>query len=243
MSDQPKSIKIQTFRAKASEHVLLAGRYQYIYFELLEPHRISFKAGQYMSLTIPGMEGKRSYSIASSPVKDHGIEILVDTSPQGDGSLYLASLAPGDEINFMAPVGQFVMAEDVDEEKLVFVATGSGISPIRSMILDLLETKRDKRKMKLHWGMRHVKHLFWEEDFRELAENFPNFSFDIVLSQPPESWPLCRGRVTDCLREHTKNFEKKGFYLCGRKDMIDDVTSWLKKNDVPDEKIHKEKFY
>lgn len=233
----------QLFRAKVSEHELLAGKYQYIYFELLEPHRISFRAGQYLLMDIPGGAEKKSYSIASLPDKDHGVEVLVDVSPGGDGSMYLASLAPGDTVEFMAPVGQFGMATNPVEEELVFVATGSGISPIRSMILDLLETRGDKRPIKLQWGMRYVDDLFWEEDFRELAEMYDNFSFDIVISKPPESWPLCRGRVTDCLRAHRFSWHKTGFYLCGNKQMIEEVTSFVTAQGVSSTQIHREKFY
>src|SRR3989344_153742 len=247
MSETPTP-PLQTFRAKVSEHVLLAGKYQYIHFELLDPHRIQFRAGQYLLLTVPGGAEKKSYSISSPPALDHAVEILVDISPHGDGSLYLASLAPGDEVEFRAPVGQFTITplsknQPPVENELVFVATGSGISPIRSQILDLLETKNDSRPIRLHWGIRFIYDLFWEEDFRELAENYPNFTFDIILSHPPDSWPLCRGHVTDCLKKHYQKFAATGFYLCCNKQMIEAVTSLLKFQAVPPERIHFEKFF
>lgn len=236
-------VRPQLFKARVAEHVLLAGKYQYIYFELVEPHRIQFQAGQYLLMTVPGGEEKKSYSISSSPEKDHGVEVLVDVSPQGDGSMYLQSLAPGDEVEFLAPSGQFVMSENVNEKELVFVATGSGISTLRSMILDLLEAKRDRRKITLHWGLRYVHDLFWEDDFEELRESFSQFHYDIVLSRPPESWPLCRGRVTDCLRTHETNYLESGFYLCGNQQMISEVTTFLTSKGVSKERVHFEKFY
>lgn len=235
------------FTAQVAEHTLLAGKYQYVYFELIQPHRLHFDAGQYLLMSIPGGDEKKSYSIASMPDKDHGVEVLVDISPQGDGALYLGSLAPGDTVEFMAPVGQFVIDESNDakekEKELVFIATGSGISPVRSMLLDLLETKKDTRPMSLHWGLRYADELFWEEDLRRLDEYYDNFTFDIVLSRPPETWPLCRGRVTDCLRTHGQTWNEKGFYLCGSKAMIEDVKKLLVAKGVDEARIHNEKFY
>jgi NAD(P)H-flavin reductase len=240
-------IPLQKFKAKVSEHELLAGKYQYIYLELLDPHKIEFSAGQYVLMTIPGIEKKYSYSISSSPAKDHGIELLVDISPGGDGSLFLASLAPGDEVEFMAPVGHFFIENSPEiaemEKNLTFIATGSGISAVRSMILDLLEDKNDPRPIKLHWGLRYIDELFWEEDFRLLAESFNNFKFDLVLSRPPEKWPLCSGRVTDCLTKHSTDFSGTGFYLCGNQEMIKQVTEILLIKSVNKANIHSEKFY
>lgn len=241
-------MEITTFKAKVREHELLAKRFQYVDFELVEPSRIEFKAGQYLMLKIPGMDQRRSYSIASAPEQNHSVEILVDVSPKGDGSLFLASLKPGDEIEFMAPAGQFVQAErdselGREEKKLMFVATASGISPIRSMILDLLQTKTDRREIYLHWGLRHVEDIFWQEDFRQLTEFFPNFHFDMVLSQPPVSWPFCSGHVTHCVKAHHKDFSQYGIYLCGNEKMIAEMEELLFQAGVKKEHIYREQFF
>lgn len=236
------------FKVKVRDHQLLVDKFQYVDFELISPPRIEFQAGQYLMMKIPGMDQRRSYSIASSPAQDHSVEILVDVSPKGDGSLFLASLSPGDEVEFMAPAGQFVLVDPESEmgrqeEKLMFVATASGISPIRSMILDLLQTKHDKRQIYLHWGFRFAEDLFWEEDFREMSEYFPNFHFEIVLSRPPAHWPFCQGYVTHCVEAHHKDFSRLGVYLCGNGKMITDMVDFLGKKGVTKEHIHMEKFF
>lgn len=239
---------LKTFRAKVRTHELLASKFQYVDFELIKPRRIEFKAGQYSILKIPQMDERRNYSIASLPEENHSVEILVDVSPGGDGSLYLASLSPGNEIEFMGPAGQFVV-DDADgeigreEKKLIFAATGSGISAVRSQILDLLRTRKDPRQIYLHWGLRYVEDLFWEEDFRQLAEFFDNFHFDIVLSRPPRKWPLCGGYVTHCVSEHHKDFSQVGAYLCGNSQMIEDMTNLLSEKGVGKKHIHTEKFF
>jgi phenol hydroxylase P5 protein len=234
---------VQTFHARTSEHTLLKGKYQWVTFELLEPRHIDFQAGQFIMLNIPGMQGKRSYSIASSPIVKHQLDILVDVGPQGDGSLYLQSLNPGEEVTFMGPAGQFTLADDPAEQKLVMIATGSGISAIRSMILDLLQARNDQRQIHLHWGMRHADDIFWEEDFHLLEEEFPNFHFDLVLSKAPGNWPLCSGHVTDCLKNHYDDYQNTGFYMCGNQKMIQDVSGFLAQNGVDDSHIHHEQFY
>jgi NAD(P)H-flavin reductase len=199
-------------------------------------------------LKVPGAEQRKSYSIASLPAQNHSVEVLVDVSPGGDGSLYLASLAPGDEVEFMAPGGNFFIP-DVEsktgllEKKLLFVATGSGISAIRSQILDLLQTKKDQREMHLHWGLRYVEDIFWEEDFRELTEFYRNFHFDLVLSQPPAKWPFCSGYVSHCVAEHHSDFAELGVYLCGNGKMIADMQKLLVEKGVGKEHIHMEKFF
>lgn len=234
---------ITTYQAIVREHELLTNRFQYVDFELAIPSRIQFKAGQFLMMKIPGVEQRRCYSIASAPEQDHSVEILVDIAPQGDGSLFIASLSPGDEVEFMAPAGNFGIADPASEigkqeEKLIFVATGSGVAPMRSMALDLLQTKKDKREIFLHWGLRFSEDVFWEEDFREMSEFFPNFHFDLALSKPSVDWPFCSGHVNYCVEGHHKDFSKAGVYLCGNEKMIAEMQEFLAKKGLAKEQIH-----
>lgn len=234
---------LATYQARVSEHSLIKGKFQYITFELVEPDTLDFQAGQFVMMNVPGMAPKRSYSIASNPVENHKVEILVDVSPQGDGSLYLQSLNPGETVTFMAPGGQFILSPDPTEQKLVMIATGSGISAVRSMILNLLQTNNDPRPITLHWGMRHVQDIFWEEDFRLLETQFPHFHFDLVLSQAPDGWPLHTGHVTDCLSTHYQDYSQTGYYLCGNQKMIEGVKALLTPKGVLPQNIHHERFF
>ncbi|AKM78840.1 TPA: hypothetical protein DEQ95_04485 [Candidatus Beckwithbacteria bacterium] len=231
--------KPQQFTGKVAEHILINNKFQYLHIELTHPFRLEFEAGQYVSFAIGGGE-RRSYSIASEPQIDSSIEVCVDVTPEGKGSSFLKSLKPGDEVSFLAPLGKFKVE---DESKLLFVATGSGITPVRSMILDLLEYKKDPRQIQLHWGLRHVDDMFWVEHFRKFHEYYDNFTFHLTLSQPPEHWPLCAGYVTDCVRDELTLDSSWGVYLCGNKFMIDDATKLVTKMGVPPEQIHTEKFF
>jgi NAD(P)H-flavin reductase len=236
-------MSVQTYTARTSEHTLIKGRFQYVTFELTEPNTLDFKAGQFIMMNVPGMAAKRSYSIASNPAENHKVEVLVDVGPQGDGSMYLQSLNPGEEVSFIAPAGQFLIADDATEEKLILIATGSGISAIRSMALNLLQTKNDQRPITLHWGMRYVQDIFWETEFRLLEKQYANFHFDLVISKAPEGWPLCIGHVTDCLKSHHQDVSRTGFYICGNQGMIKEVSAQLMSRGVKEANIHHERFF
>lgn len=239
----------QWFKARVADKQMLASKFLWTHLELVQPGRIEFMAGQYILMRVPfdSAQGKpgfemRHYSIASSPNVDHAIELLVDVGPQGSGSKYLQELKPGDGVEFMAPGGRFIITESTERE-LWFVATGSGISPIRSMIEDLLVDKKDKRPMWLHWGLRYPEDVFWFSEFAEWAEDYDNFTFDPVLSRPNEAWKFCSGHTSECVAKHHGNFSGVGAYLCGNKAMIEEVTQKLLEKGVPLERIHREEFY
>lgn len=234
----------QHFRAKLADKVILNPKFVHYFFELVEPNRMEFDAGQYVSIELPNADGqRRPYSIVSSPEKDHGFELLVDIAPNGLGVKYLNNLKFGEEMKVLAPMGMFVIdPEVVNRNPLAFIATGAGIAPFRSMILDELQIKKNTQPITLYWGMRHVEELFWENDFAEISQSFPNFRIHPVISQPLPEWPLCRGRVTDCLSVH-ELLPNADYYLCGNDTMIANVMSLLQTKNVPKEKMHRERFY
>lgn len=234
---------IAKFTAQLSEKVTFDENFLFLQFELLDPHRIEFQAGQYILLEIPTTPQKRQYSITSAPRLDHAIQLLVEMVPGGQASSYLFNLEVGDKIAFFAPAGEFVIKEEVQSsmDPLVFVATGSGLAPVRSMILDQLRARETKRQIKLHWGMREAKDLFWLDYFEELRKNYPNFSYDITLSRPPEGWTLCQGRVTNCLSVH-ELLPNAHYYICGNPKMIEDVMAVLTQRGVAADHQHHEKF-
>ncbi len=236
------------FTAKLEEKTVFNAKYVQYDFELLSPNEMPFSPGQYVSIKVSETGVRRSYSICSSPAIKHGFQLLVDVEPQGVGVKYLESLRFGDEILLLGPLGQFVLAPDPGadqpkrEDAIVLVATGSGITPFRSMVLDLLQEQRDTREIIVHWGMRHAEQMFWQDEFAELMQNFPNFKFHPVISQPIEGWSLCSGRVTDCLSVHEQP-KNAGYYLCGNTKMVTEVMTLLAAQGVPPERIHHEKFY
>lgn len=227
----------QPFRAKVAEHYALNQKYHFLHLELIEPHLLEFQAGQYISLDIGGGE-RRAYSIASKPLNNHEVDICVDIMPGGKGTTFIKNLQPGDEIKFIGPLGRLAMG---NESKLLFVATGCGIAPIKSMVFELLEDKKDQREIWLFWGLRFVEDMFWEEDWRQINKSYPNFHYRLILSKPPEHWPLAAGHVNEEIEALSLD-ESWGVYLCGNKEMVEEVKELVVKKGVPENQIHFEKF-
>ncbi len=233
----------QPYQAKLEEKIELNQKFTQFKFELISPPRMEFDAGQYVSIKVSERGERRSYSICSAPNIDHGFDLLVDMEPGGLGCQFLGSLNFGSTVELLGPMGIFTIDEDLGEQEIVFVASGSGITPFRSMILDLLQEKGDKRPISLYWGLRYAQDLFWQDEFADLTEVFDNFSFIPTLTKAPDEWPLSRGRVTEILAAKELNTANTGYYLCGNEPMINDMKQLLLDRGVNSAHIHYEKFY
>jgi NAD(P)H-flavin reductase len=232
----------QAYTAKLSDKQVLNDKFTVFHFELVEPNKMEFLSGQYVSFAVSDSGERRSYSISSTPDIQHGFEVTIDVTPNGIGVQFFNDLEFGSEVKFLGPMGQFILQEEPKEEALVFVATGSGVAPMRSMIVDLLRNKNDQRDITLYWGLRYEEQMIWQDEMQDYAQMFKNFHFHPVLSKAKQEWPLCRGRVTDCLDIHDLP-ENAGYYLCGNTAMIEDVKKILTKRGVVEGSIHHEKFY
>lgn len=238
-------VKPEKYLARVSDKFFVTDNHRFLYikFELISPNRISFVAGQYVSLKINEEGERRSYSIGSTPDDNHGFHLLVEMVSEGKGSDFLKQIQLGQEIDVMAPLGKFSIS-DVSTNKLLFVATGSGIVPLYAMINDLLINKHESRQMRLHWGMKSEVDLFWMDNFGRLAEDHPNFVFDIVLSRPSDEWDLCSGHVQDCLVRDFPNGELADWdgYVCGKQELVLDVCSKLEELGMLKSNIYHEKY-
>jgi len=242
MSDIKKAVR---FKARLEEKQEYNSRFTKYSFELVEPHSLEFQAGQYISIKVSEKGEMRAYSICSSPDIKHGFELLIDYSPNGVGVNYFKQLQLGETssmITGLGPVGRFVIDEEQDEQEIVLVAAGSGVAPMMSILLDLLQVKQDQRSITLYWGMRTADLLFWLEEFNLLGDTFANFHFYPILSKPTPEWSLSRGRVCDLLLAHEFP-PQTGFYLCGGRQMIVDTKQILIDKGVTPQYIHHEHFY
>jgi len=195
---------------------------------LVEPKEIVFKAGQFISFeTMSAGVARpvvRPYSIASSPHDTAMISIVLNRVPGGVGSGFLFSLSPGDRLTFKGPVGSFYVRDPARD--LLFVATGTGIAPIRSMVLGLLEQGHNG-SIQLYWGLRSQRDLYYQEELERLARRHPNFSSTVTLSRPEGAWPGPTGRVTTLVAERVQSVKNLAVYLCGNNAMIREVTGLI----------------
>jgi len=196
---------------------------------LREPKDIRFKAGQFISfnLTPPGGERLviRPYSIASSPDESNRITLVFNRVPGGHGSTYLFNLKEGDSVSFEGPQGSFYLRERA--RNVLFVATGTGIAPIRSMLSDLMNNGYSGAAS-LYWGLRNQRDVYYQQEFDALAVRYPNLSFTIALSRPDEGGLAYAGRVTGLVKERVTSVKNLDVFLCGNHAMIRDVTQIIR---------------
>ena len=157
----------------------------------------------------------------------------------GPGSSYLFGLREGERASFKGPAGAFYL-RDEGVRDLLFVATGTGIAPLRSMILAQLE-RGESRSVTLFWGLRSQRDLYWQEELTALAADHPNFSFVTTLSRPDPGWEGASGRVTALIDAQVSSVGNLAVYLCGGSGMIKDVTARLNAKGLCP--IYREKYY
>jgi NAD(P)H-flavin reductase len=234
---------VHRFAAKVVGMRQLTNDVRQIDFEMIEPSEIRFKAGQFISFEVPdvrtGRTVTRPYSIASPPSSSRLISLLLNLVPQGPGSTYLFGLQEGDEIKFSGPAGNFYLRDDPGRH-LLFVATGTGIAPLRSMLLANAERAEPSRTTLL-WGLRSQKDLYYEEELARLNRDLPGSSHVITLSRPEPGWTGPAGRVTTLVRQQIQDVKGLAVYLCGNSAMISDVTGIIQAKGLCP--IFREKYY
>lgn len=232
--------KPQKFTSRLASITKVSSKVYLERFELVEPKEITFLPGQTVMLYIaPGVN--RSMSIASPPSEKTSITLAHDVAPMGPYSKWALSAKPGDSIDFMGPLGAFVLDKESHRKK-VFVATGTGVAPFYGMILDYFATG-GMDDITLYWGLRHEEDIFWQKEFEQLSQTHPNFRLTLTLSQPDDNWQGKRGHVGDHLFTDEQNLSGSDFYLCGNKNMITDMRTRLTAAGVPPTQIKFELFY
>ena len=211
------------------------------------PEEISFKAGQFMQFEVPEYELTdesvyRAYSISSCPSDKGKVELEIRYVPNGICTTYVHKyLKEGDKININGPYGDFYLRDT--ERDIIFIAGGSGMAPIKSILLDMAE-KGIHRKATYFFGARSKRDLFLLEEMRELEQKLPNFKFVPALSHPlPEDdWDGETGLITDVIDRNMPTGENTEAYLCGSPGMIAACVEVLNKKGVPEELIYYDKF-
>lgn len=180
--------------------------------------------GQYVDVI--GSGGiRRSYSVASQPVKDGKIDLHIRAVDGGAMSSYwFGSAKVGDLLRLEGPKGTFFL-RDVSGLDLVFLATGTGIAPVKAM-LECLATRVEPglpKSITVLWGGRTEPDIYWSP---KIDESFP-FDFVPVLSRADDKWNGARGHVQRLLLERMTDFNSAVVYACGSQAMIDSASSEL----------------
>ena len=213
---------------------------------LLELDRdISFNAGQYMSLKVPGHPGiTRTYSMANPPSQTRVLEFQIRRTPGGlatDGWIF-ANLAVGDTMELSGPYGRFVLKTTRDNPA-VLVAGGTGLAPIASMIRHALEDGVDEvGHLTLYQGARTREWMYDVDRFLALAEAHPDrFTYRPCLSEE-EAEGFATGMVTDVLSADHPTLTGHVGYLCGPPAMVEAALKTLMLKRLFPRDIYKEEF-
>jgi ferredoxin-NADP reductase len=222
----------------------LAPEVHHFDFEVPGRTELAFTPGQFISVqeNVEGKEITRAYSIAS-PRAGNQFALCLNRVPDGLVSSFLFTLEPGEEVEMHEPLGYFTLRHP--GRRAVFVATGTGIAPFRSMLLDHLP--RTQPRINLLFGARHEHGLLYRDELEQLATQYPTFHLLPTLTQPPPGWRGRTGRVQTHLDEALAlrdplELPTIDVYVCGLKEMVDDVRSELKKRGFDRKQIIYEKY-
>lgn len=233
---QNSLLRVQETKPVLSENLYVRKLYRLIEIRTLTPEAyvmrfdrngMAFKAGQHITLGIPGDNQVREYSVYSTE-QDDAFEVLIKEVPEGSVSRQLRRLIPGELLDVDGPFGYFTIPAGNLARRHLFIGTGTGIAPFRS----ITGSYPQLNYMLLH-GVRlaseaYEKHLYPAERFRLCTSRDDSGDFS--------------GRVTDYLRQHFPDQDTM-VYLCGNCDMIYDVYDLLTSGGFPSANIKTEVYF
>ena len=197
----------------------------------------------------------RAYSMANHPAEGNIVMLNVRIAhpppqqwdaPPGIASSYIFNLKPGDKVTISGPYGEFFI-KDTDRE-MVYIGGGAGMAPMRSHLFHLFHTLKTGRKVSYWYGARSKREMFYDEHFKAIEDKFPNFKYNVALSDPMESdnWTGYTGFIhqvvlDNYLGKHEDPTEIE-YYMCGPPMMNKAVTGMLYDLGVDDEMIDFDDF-
>jgi len=202
----------------------------------------------------------RAYSMANYPAEKNLIKLNIRIAtppwdnikkqymnvPPGICSSYIFSLKKEDKVLISGPYGEFHIKNSHSE--MVYIGGGAGMAPLRSHIFHLFNTLKTKRKVSYWYGARSLREVFYEDEFRVIEKEFPNFRFYLALSEPlPEDrWTGLTGFIHQVLLdnylEKLEEPEDIEYYFCGPPVMNNAVVKMLDDLGVPQENISFDDF-
>jgi len=199
-----------------------------IAFEPVDAAMFDFHAGQYVSIMLPADEAAglkrdlRPYSMWNHPDEFEYVVTIAKMVDGGRCTGWLRTLNAGDPLRLIGPLGSFWLRRPLHPH-VYFVATGTGVVPMRAMLKDMISTGEiHDRDTTLLFGVRSQDDLFATAEFERWASEFPRFTFVPTLSRPKPGWEGATGRVTAHLAEWDLPVDDMQIYFCGNGAMIKD---------------------
>ncbi|WP_184441363.1 ferredoxin--NADP reductase [Xanthomonas cannabis] len=214
---------------------------------------LDFQPGQFIQIHFDNVDGtatKRSYSLAT--IHDHAlgpgeaVDIAVSFVPGGSATALFEGLQIGDQLQASGPYGRFCLQPGDHNQRYVLIATGTGVTPYRSMLPLLAEAMATRGvQVVLLQGARTPAELLYGDDFRAFAEAHPQFRYVPCFSRELPAQPhadVRHGYVQQHLAEVAPDAQTDIAYLCGNPDMVDSCAEALKTAGLPNAQIRREKY-
>ena len=212
-----KAIAPRTMPARVA-HVDIRGNMALLRLALPKSPPFKFDAGQYADILYKGTV--RSYSLANAPSDNGVMEFHVRLREGGvfSPALFSGSLKVGDVLRVRAPLGAFTLHNN-SHKPLIFIATGTGFAPIKSLLHHLRDTD-PSRSVHIYHGAQTADGLYDEAALRELLYLLPNARYTPVLSRADDAWQGARGYITEHVLHDYADLSGYEVYACGSIDMI-----------------------
>jgi ferredoxin-NADP reductase len=213
----------QAFAAHMVRSVSLSAQTKHLEFEVSGKTRFGFVAGQWLSFRANKPDGEeitRAYSIASSPGDDNRFALCLNRVQDGFMSNFLCDMKEGEELSCQGPFGDFILRPPLRDT--IFIATGTGIAPFRSMLHWLLAdpTRHQNKRFWLVFGNRTTDDIYYHDEFLRLAEQHSNLHYLPTLSRSSPDWQGIRGYVQQHVPEIAEGRSDMHAYICGLDKMI-----------------------
>lgn len=221
----------QTFAARLARSIGLSELTKHLEFEMTGIPRFGFVAGQWLSFKTNKPDGEeitRAYSIASPPSDDNRFALCLNRVQDGFMSNFLCDMKEGDEIGCQGPFGDFILRPPLRDT--IFIATGTGIAPFRSMLRWLLSSNPDSapdgrarhqgKQLYLIFGNRTEKDIYYHDEFLRLAKKHANFHYLPTLSRGGPDWQGLRGYVQEHVSAIVQGRTDMHAYICGLDKMV-----------------------
>lgn len=215
--------QFKTFEARVLRSVPLSEFTKHLELGVERIGHFGFVPGQWLSVkatTPEGEEMTRPYSIASPPSDNGHVAFCLNRVNDGFMSNHLCNLAEGATVAFQGPFGNFTLHPQVRDT--LFIATGTGIAPFRSMLQWLLaeQERHQGHQFWLLFGARSEQDIYYREEFERLASEHSNFHFLPTLSRGGPEWKGLRGYVQEHASGIVGNRTDMHAYICGLAKMV-----------------------
>ena len=203
-------------------------------FKFERPHKVDYKAGQFILVKIQDEpEMYRAYSISSYNEDSRTISVTIQKVEDGYGTEKIfENFKVGDRVELEGPMGHELLV-DKDAKEVVLVGGGIGITPFVPIVRDLVENDNNIEKVTLIYGVNYQNEFLYDDHFKKFDYKSDKFDY-VKVCAFDEEWEGEKGFVTDVMKKMETLGESK-IYMCGPKPMIDASLQTFKELDVKEE--------